>query len=263
LQKKNRRTKILSIMYLAMNAWNEILARIFTNFRSQENVSPEWLINPATRRRLKLDRYYPDAGIAIRFIGLTAKGQGRQSDWEVMETEQRDQTRAELCRQNGVQLVLIDPEEDPIKQLDQLLRGLAGASRTLAQSNRPLAYKQEWMPLLSAVRDKGTQLRTLLVKQPEQMMSNLAESWRDREAGFSIFGTESSTPVNQPAITRKAPPLTAYVSGQRVRHTRFGDGVITNIAPQGEDLALSILFDGAQERTFLASLLQDKLSIVT
>lgn len=246
-----------------MNAWNEILARIFINFRAQENVSPEWLINPATRRRLKLDRYYPEAGIAVRFIGLTAKGQGRQSDWEVMETEQRDQTRAELCRQNGVQLVLIDPEEDAVKQLDHLLRALASASRTLAQSERSLSHKQEWMPRISAARDKGTQLRSLLVKQPEQMMSNWAESWRDREAGFSSAVTETANPAFSPVKSAvKPPPLTAYVSGKRVRHTRFGDGVITTITPQGEDLALSILFDGAQERTFLASLLQDKLTLL-
>lgn len=249
------------MMYLAMNAWNEILARIFTDFRVQDNISPDWLINPSTRRRLKLDRYYLEAGIAVRFLGLTAKGQGRQSDWEVMETEQRDQTRAELCRQNGVQLVLIDPEEDPIKQLDQLLRALASASRTLAQSNRSLSYKQEWMPRLSGARDKGMQLRTLLTKQPEQMMSNWAESWRDREAGFSS-PAEAANPVGPARPAIKPPSPTAYVTGKRVRHTRFGDGVITNVNPQGDDLALSVLFDGTQERTFLASLLQDKLTIL-
>ena len=100
-------------MYVEMNAWREILARIFEGFTEQDNVSPAWLINPATKRRLKLDKYFPEATIAIRFIGLTAKGQGRQSDWEVQETEQRDQTRVELCRINGVQLVLIDPAMIP------------------------------------------------------------------------------------------------------------------------------------------------------
>jgi hypothetical protein len=50
--------------------------------------------------------------------------------------------------------------------------------------------------------------------------------------------------------------------GQRVRHERFGDGVITGVNPNGTDLMLSILFDGAQERTFLSSLVQGKLEIV-
>ncbi len=94
---------------LAMNAWREVLSRIFEEFTAQDNISPDWLINPATRRRSKLDRYYPDAGVAIRFTGLTAKGQGRQSDRDALETEQRDQTRVELCRMNGVQLAIINP----------------------------------------------------------------------------------------------------------------------------------------------------------
>jgi hypothetical protein len=43
-------------MYTEMNAWREILARTFDGFFEQDNVSPEWLINPATKRRLKLDQ---------------------------------------------------------------------------------------------------------------------------------------------------------------------------------------------------------------
>ncbi len=123
-------------MYTEMNAWREILARTFDGFFEQDNVSPEWLINPATKRRLKLDKFYPEAGLAIRFIGLVAKGQRRQSDGEVAETENRDETRVELCRQHGVQLVLIDPVDDVRKQLDHLLQALTRASRTLAQSEQ-------------------------------------------------------------------------------------------------------------------------------
>ncbi len=75
----------MSGIYLNMNAWQEIQARIFEGFIVQSNVSPAWLINPATRRKLKLDRLYPEAAIAVRNVGLTAKGQGRQSDWELLE----------------------------------------------------------------------------------------------------------------------------------------------------------------------------------
>jgi hypothetical protein len=244
-------------MYTELNAWNEILARTFVKFQAQDNVSPAWLVNPATRRRLKLDRYYPDAGIAIRFVGLTAKGQGRQSDWEVQETEQRDQTRAELCRQQGVQLLLINATEDPLKQMDHLLRILAGASRTLAQSDRSLAQKQQWMPELSSAREVATQLRSLIAKNPEQMMTNLAESWRDREAHLSAPG-----PTPGPSARSTNPELvnTRYKSGDRVRHERFGEGVITNLTSPGAEATISILFDGGQERTFLLALVQDKLT---
>ena len=39
----------MSTIFLALNAWREILARVFEGFAAQTNVSPEWLVNPATR----------------------------------------------------------------------------------------------------------------------------------------------------------------------------------------------------------------------
>ena len=170
----------MNSIYLSISAWREILARTFAGYTEQDNVSPEWLVNPATNRKLKLDKFYPDAGIAVRFIGLTAKGQGRQSDWEVLETEQRDQTRAELCRQNGVQLATIDPNEDIVKQMDSLLSIMARASRILAQSSRPDSYKMQWMP---AWQQRVTEPKSCVrpwSKNPEQMIANLADGWRER-----------------------------------------------------------------------------------
>ncbi len=240
-------------MYVEMNAWREILARIFEGFTEQDNVSPAWLINPATKRRLKLDKYFPEATIAIRFIGLTAKGQGRQSDWEVQETEQRDQTRVELCRINGVQLVLIDPADDPLKQMENLSQMLARASRVLAQGERALKEKQQWMPALSEARNRATKIRSALGKNTERVMATLAESWRDREAGRITALMVAPEPAKSSKHRGKAP---VYQSGQRVTHDRFGEGVITKV----ENGQLSILFDAEQERTFAVEYVQDKLS---
>lgn len=250
-------------MFLVMNAWREILARTFTGFREQDNVSPDWLVNPATKRRLKLDKYYPEAGVAIRFIGLTAKGQGRQSDWEVLEIEQRDQTRAELCRTNGVQLATIDPNDDPLKQFDNLLNILARASRLLAQSDRPASHKQQWMPAMGAARERAVQLRGLLAKNPEQMMAAWAESWRDRESGLSAaLAAPAPSALAAKKTGTQASRIATYRAGQRVRHERYGDGVITNVAGDKGEATISILFDAAQERSFLASLVQDKMVIL-
>lgn len=243
-------------MFLALNGWREILARVFEGFTAQTNVSPEWLVNPATRRRLKLDYYYPEAGIAARLVGLTAKGQPRQSDWEALEDEQRDQTRAELCRQNGVQLFLIDPLEDPVKQIDTLTRLLSRASRTLAQSNRPDRDKARWMPLLAEARERTATLRSRIDKAPEQMMANLAESWRDREAG------PPPAPKPPPVPAVKAVAVGKLKAGRRVAHERFGPGVITARSDNGAEAKITILFDGEQERTFLLALVQDKLRIL-
>jgi hypothetical protein len=253
----------MNSIYIAMSAWREILARTFAGFVEQDNVSPEWLVNPATRRRLKLDKYYPDAAIAVRFIGLTAKGQGRSSDWEVMETEQRDQTRAELCRQNGVQLITVDPADDIVKQVDGLLSTLARASRTLAQSKHPDKFKAQWMPLLASARKRAETARSMLAKDPDQMAANLAESWRDREAGIALELNKAANgnggSAAKPAGMRANLVLS---SNQRVRHVKFGDGVITNITGNGDSATVTILFDAAAERTFQANLLYDKLEVV-
>ncbi len=244
--------------YLAMNGWHEALARIMDGIPAVDNVSPPWLVNPATRRRLKLDRYYEEVGLAVRFVGLTAKGQKRQSDWEELEDEQRDQTRAELCRANGVQLVTINPHEDPVQQMEGLVRGLSRSSRLLAQAERPAREKQKWMPLLSAARSRSEELLARVRRNPEQVMATLAESWRDREAGLAA--PPETAPNGAPARRQTAPRTLR--AEQRVRHTVFGEGVITAVHGEGDEATVSILFDGAQQRTFLAGLVGDKLEVL-
>ena len=50
--------------------------------------------------------------------------------------------------------------------------------------------------------------------------------------------------------------------GQRVRHSRYGDGVVTRIDGDGPAAMIAILFDAAAERTFQADLLYDKVELV-
>ncbi|MEX1019330.1 MAG: hypothetical protein WDZ49_06705 [Litorilinea sp.] len=248
---------------IALSAWREILARIFEGFQRQDNASPPWLVNPATKRRLKLDMYYPEIGFAVRFIGLTAKGQGRQSDWEVLEEEQRDQTRAELCRQNQVQLLLIEPLEDPIKLMDTLARLLLRSFRAMDQRDLPEADRQRGLRRIDAARSRAGELRSLINREPEQMMTNLAASGRDREAGLLNTISQTEAAASPPVLA--GPPIQFEV-GQRVAHERFGEGVVTACSPEGEpeeeDMRVTILFDADQERTFLASIVQGKLRSV-
>lgn len=249
----------MSGVYLAISAWREILARTLDGFESQNNVSPDWLINPATKRKLKLDRYYPDLAIAIRFVGLTAKGQKRQSDWEVLETQQRDQTRAELCKMNGIQLAILDPLEDPVKQLDRYSRIIHKAHEIASESPRP----KKRVTQLNKAKRTLSDLRGRLSKNPDQVLASLAESWRDRETSMaaSLQAAGADTLKSTKSSAKKIKALKSLSVDQRVEHNRFGVGVITNIGEDADPM-ISILFDGAEQKTFLASLVLDKLGVL-
>lgn len=249
----------MSSAYHSVNGWREILARVFADSQAETNVSPQWLINPATKRRLKLDYLYPEIGVAVRFAGLTAKGQPRRSDWEAMEDEQRDQTREELCRVNGVQLAIVDTFDDPVKQIDGLLRILSRASRLLAEGDAPKKQKQKGMDCLSKAHQQATALRARLNKNPDQTLASLAESWRDREAGLAIE-LQQAVQIDEPAPPASALQKVAQLkSGQRVVHSHFGDGVVTEISGEGSEQQITILFDADRERTFLTKLVAAKL----
>lgn len=248
----------MSSAYLSVNAWREIFARVFDDADLQSNVSPDWLINPATRRRLKLDYLCQSVGVAVRFSGLTGKGR-RRGEWEILEEEQRDQTRDELCRLRGVQLAVIDPFDDPVKQMDRFLMVLSRARRMTALDSRTNREKGVSMDALAAAVQSANQLRFTLSRNPEQTVATLAEAWRDREVNIATSLQEAAA-VKAPQPTRSQQHALAQIAcGQRIVHTHFGDGVVTEVSREGVDKRIKILFDGDQERTFLASLLADKL----
>jgi hypothetical protein len=126
-----------------VNGWREVLARIFDGFAVEYGVMPEWLVNPGTNRRLKLDCLFSDIGVGVRFIGLEGTGRkSRKSDQEVEDEAAREEARAAVCRAHGVTLISVDPDGEPATALRALEMGPARASSQLAQ-------KQKLMPLLS------------------------------------------------------------------------------------------------------------------
>jgi len=230
----------------AVNGWREVIARVFTGLDVELGLSPQWLVNPDTGRRLKLDYSFPDIGLAVRFVGLQGTARrGRKSDEEVAAEERREQARAEVCRAHGVVLVSIDPDGEPRAALRSLEMGLARASAQLAKSGAPHARKQALMPKLSEARQRAGEFTTKLAS-PERL--NLyAEMWRDREAALAT-----------PALTRKpVGPARSYRTGMEVEHERFGLGQITAVEPEGGDQVITVDFVEAGVRSFYASLLGD------
>jgi len=239
---------------LNVMAWREILARVFEGFEREEDVSPPWLVNPSTRRRLKLDVLYPEIGIAIRFVGLRGKGRKFLSDWELLEEEQRDQTRAELCRLNGVALVRIPViSEQPGRSLRELSAELGRASRRIAQEKRSRGERRR---LLAQLDEARRRCETIIrrVRTPEDL-ALYAELWRDREAAI-VASLQAAPPPSRPRRRRKQP---RYAAGMAVTHTAFGPGEVVSVIPEGDDARVVVRFVTAGERTFLASLVADKL----
>jgi len=239
--------------YLNLMGWNEILARVFDGFTVQKDASPSWLVNPATRRKLKLDYLYPEIGVAVRFVGMKAKGQRRKSDWEELEERSRDEIRKELCRQNGVDLLLLDPNDPfPDKQLRSLQMTIGAAVRRIAKARR-FKGKAELMRKLDQANRQVEAIRKR-VKKPEDL-ALYAEAWRDREA-------QTIADLRKPAAkpTRKINPDRLRV-GQRVKHSHFGVGTVTAIEPGKDDTYVTIDFVTKGERRFALSLLAGKLLV--
>lgn len=232
-----------------INGWREVLARIFDGFDVEYGVTPEWLVNPETNRRLKLDHLYPDVGVAVRFVGMEGtQRKQRKSDQEVAAEEDREIARAAVCREHGVILISIDPDGEPRVALRNLEMGLARAAAQLAQ-NAAVAHarKQKLMPQISVARRRAGEFTPKLT--PPEKLNIYAEMWWDRQATLTARPAEAQKP------TKPQP----YRVGMEVAHERFGAGQITEITPDGNDLVVTVDFPGAGVRSFYASLVTSKL----
>ncbi|MCP4168105.1 MAG: hypothetical protein GY759_19730 [Chloroflexi bacterium] len=244
--------------YLYMMGWNEILARTLGRFQAQRNVSPDWLVNPSTKRKLKLDVLYPEIGIAVRFIGMQAKGSRRKSDWEALEDEARDNVRKELCRANGVDLILITPYDSyPSNQFRQISTTLAGASRRLAKSGR-FRGKAKLMEQLANARKQLDTIRPTIGKLDD--LVPYAESWRDREAR-ELADLHTPQPKTNGKRKRRGTSR-AFKVGNRVEHDHFGRGTIIQVETKDDDSYLTVNFVTKGEKTLMASLAADKMAVV-
>lgn len=232
-----------------VNGWREVLARIFDGFDVEYGVTPEWLVNPETNRRLKLDQLYPDIGLAVRFVGLEGtQRKGRKSDDEIEAEANREEARAAVCRQHGVVLISLDPDGEPRTALRNLETGLARAAAQLAQHKAtPHAVKQKLMPALSAARRRAGEF--ILKLDPPSKLNLYAEMWWDRQANLAA----------QAPVKKSAAKPQPYRVGMVVHHQRFGPGEVVTIAPEGQDMAITVDFVEAGVRTFYASLVADKL----
>jgi hypothetical protein len=227
-----------------VNGWREVLARVFAGFDAEYGLTPDWLVNPDTNRRLKLDYFFRDIAVAVRFVGLEgADRTRRKSDDEVASEARREEARAAVCKAHGVVLISIDPDGEPRAGLRDLEMGLARASAQLAQSSITHQRKQGLMPRLSEARRRAGEF-TPRLRDP-RTLNLYAEMWRDRQADLA-----TQVPARMPHIR----PRTFRV-GMAVEHERFGPGQVVGVQPEDGDVKVTVDFATAGVRSFYASLL--------
>ena len=237
-------------------AWREILAEILEEFSPQENVSPPWLVNPETGRRLQLDLYYPDLAFAVHFIGVQpAARQRRVSDQEKSAEQSREAIRRAVCRKHGVLLVTINlASTEPRRELDKLHTALSTLTRQSAHAN--VAPETRWrrVEILAEARRRLQDIRAR-VRTPQDL-DVFAEKWRDRET-VALRRARDFRRQEQVHIQR------TYRVGMRVSHPRFGKGIVVGVHPEDGDVKIEVDFPTAGKRTFLGRLVADKLEVVS
>lgn len=225
------------------NGWREIFARIFAEFETQLNFSPEWLVNPTTKRRLKLDLLYPQIGVAVRFEGAEVKQRRRRLSLEE-EAQQRvrDNARVEVCQAHGIDLIVVELSlETPKSVFQDIDQKLSRASQRLKTAE---------------LRSKLSQARATAASLARQAPSYnqfklYADLWEDRQ--YQVVA---------PGATPSAAPAKRAVSfsvGMEVEHSSYGPGFVVAATPSDGDTLVTVDFITAGQKTFAASLVAGKL----
>ncbi|MBE7554263.1 MAG: hypothetical protein HS126_24640 [Anaerolineales bacterium] len=224
------------------NGWREIFARIFAEFETKLNVSPEWLVNPATNRRLKLDLLYPQIGVAVRFEGAEIKQRRRLSLEEEAQQRVRDDARVEVCQAHGIDLILVDLSlETPRLIFQDIDQKLSRASQHLKAAE-----------LRSKISQARATAATLARQAPSYSNFKLyADLWEDRQ--YQVVAPASASAAPQ------AKPTVSFRVGMEVEHTSYGPGFVVAATPSDDDILVTVDFITAGQKTFAASLVADKL----
>jgi len=235
--------------WININAWREVLTRVLGGFAVQQDVSPDWLVNPETNRRLKLDLLYPEIGVAVRFSGLQGRGRRqRPSLEEERQQEGRDTARTDLCEAHGISLASIDViAGEPKAILRELREVLSRASRRLAKSRRPQAEKGTLVERVSHARSRLEEIARRLRRVEDLKL--YADLWEDRQY--------VDIPQPDPVSANGRSP--SYAPGMAVRHAAFGDGVVQVVQADENDRLITVRFADGSQKTFAASLVSDKL----
>jgi peptide/nickel transport system permease protein len=119
---------------------DQSVERILAGFLVAAEVAPTWLVDAETGLSLTIDRLYPELGLAIWYRDAR------------VPSRHEERLRA-LCRQAGISLVVVQPEEPPTHQaLVQLHAALSAAARRVAQQRGARQVKLDLLPRIASAK---------------------------------------------------------------------------------------------------------------
>lgn len=223
------------------NAWREIFARVFAGMETRYNITPDWLVNPGTKRRLKLDMHFPAIGVAVRLEGLQGKQRKqRLSLEEEVQYKARGNARLEVCRAHGIELIVVELNADDPKPIFRQLDAALGRAKVQIKADDLLRKIYQARSTAAKIAQQVTRPADLKL---------YADLWLDRQYRLA-------EPAPLPAAPAKLP---VFTPGMAVEHTAFGRGVVTIVTPGDDDTFLTVDFVTAGQKTLAASLVADKL----
>jgi peptide/nickel transport system permease protein len=159
-------------MHHRATTWSQALDFIFGDLYCVEDYQPDWPALEGTGLELSLDRFYPEAGLAI-------KVRTSQTEWADDTTSLAQLAR--FCAQEGLALVVVDGELDAgARYLAQIRTALSVANRRVAQQRGALETKRTLIPRIARARaaaqlvldeglarERGRTLRAMAAGSPE------------------------------------------------------------------------------------------------
>lgn len=128
--------------YVGEALMRSFLTLVADTSECEDGARPAFLVNPASGERLEFDRYYPLHRVAFEFNGPQHYvASGRFTQQEVAAQKKRDRVKQRICKERGIQLVVVHAGDLSLKgilrKIGDLLprRALRGFKETIRYLN--------------------------------------------------------------------------------------------------------------------------------
>ena len=124
---------------------------------------------------------------------------------------------------------------------------LDGYNEALGERNQSTIFEDSKFSWTYGSKDNGN-IKTYKIEKQEPAMASASSS----NNGFMFRTAESFLNSLGKKTTGNQVDLSQYKAGIRISHKKFGEGVISNVEPEGDDLKVDIQFDKVGHKRLMA-----------